>query len=251
MPFFLDAARFAENAWLVHQREPGYQDLTPRQIATRAFGYADGCVVSLKKDGLSAVGGFIGLRSEPLHAVCEANLIATEGFSTYSGLAGHDLERLAQGLKEVANPAYLRARAASTARLAEMINDAGVDSVQPPGVHALYLNAGRLLPHLPPHQFPGHALACQLYLDGGIRCAELGSLYLGDLDDHHRLVTPAPFELVRLAIPRRVYTDTHVEYVADVLNDIAKNSERVPGYRITSAPRQLRHFKVRLEPATR
>jgi tryptophanase len=251
VPFFLDAARFAENAWLVHQREPGYQDLTPRQIATRAFGYADGCVVSLKKDGLSAVGGFIGLRSEPLHAVCEANLIATEGFSTYGGLAGHDLERLAQGLKEVVNPAYLRARAASTARFAQMINDAGVDSIQPPGVHALYLNAGRLLPHLPPHQFPGHALASQLYLDGGIRCAELGSLYLGALDDHHQLVTPAPFELVRLAIPRRVYTDTHLEYVAEILNDIAKNPERVPGYRITSAPRQLRHFKVRLEPATR
>lgn len=251
VPLFLDAARFAENAWLVHQREPGYHDWTPRQIATRAFGHADGCLVSLKKDGLSAVGGFIGLRDENLHAACESNLIATEGFSTYGGLAGHDLERLAQGLKEVVSATYLNARAASTARFAQLINDAGVDTVQPPGMHALYLNAGRLLPHLAPHQFPGHALACQLYLDGGIRCAELGSLYLGTMNDHHQLVAPAPFELVRLAIPRRVYTDTHLEYVADVLADIAKDPERVSGYRITSSPRQLRHFKVRLQPTTR
>ncbi len=249
VPFFLDAARFAENAWLVHERESAYRDWTPRQIATRAFGYADGCLVSLKKDGLAAVGGFIGLRSEQLHAVCDANLIATEGFSTYGGLAGHDLERLAQGLREVVEPAYLRARAASTARLARMINEAGVDTVQPPGIHALYLNAGKLLPHLPPHKFPGHSLGCQLYLDGGIRCAELGSLYLGTMDDHHQLIAPAPFELVRLAIPRRVYTDTHLEYVAEVLHEIAKNPERVSGYRITSSPQLLRHFKMRLEPA--
>ncbi|GIH20274.1 tryptophanase [Rugosimonospora africana] len=250
IPFFLDAARFAENAWLVHEREPAYRDMAPRQIATTAFGYADGCVVSLKKDGLSAVGGFIGLRDEQLHAACEANLIATEGFSTYGGLAGHDLERLAQGLREVVDPWYLQARAASTARMAQLINDAGVDTVQPAGIHALYLNAGRLLPHLSPAQFPGHALGCQLYLDGGIRCAELGSLYLGAMDENHQLVTPAPFELVRLAIPRRVYTDTHLEYVAAILADIAKDPERVSGYRIVSAPPILRHFKVRLEPLT-
>ncbi len=150
VPFLLDAARFAENAWLVHEREPGYGGLTPRQIATRAFQFADGCVVSLKKDGLSAVGGLIGLKDEQLFSVCEANLIATEGFSTYGGLAGHDLERLAQGLREVVDPGYLRSRAASTARMAEMINAAGVDTVQPAGIHALYLNAGRLLPHLSP-----------------------------------------------------------------------------------------------------
>jgi tryptophanase len=129
-----------------------------------------------------------------------------------------------------------------------MIDKAGVDVVEPPGIHALYLNAGRLLRHLTPDRFPGHALACQLYLDGGIRCAELGSLYLGAMDDRHRLRTPAPFELVRLAIPRRVYTDAHLEYVADVLAGIAERPERVSGYRITSAPRLLRHFKVRLEP---
>jgi tryptophanase len=248
VPFFLDGARFAENAWLVSQREPRYHDWTPRDIAKRAFQLADGCVVSLKKDGLTAVGGFIGLRDDDLHAACEANLIATEGFSTYGGLAGHDLERLTQGLREVLDPAYLSARAASTARLARLINEAGVDTVQPAGIHALYLNAGRLLPHLEAAQFPGHSLGCQLFLDGGIRCAELGSLYLGAMDAQHRLLAPAPFELVRLAIPRRAYTDTHLEYVAAVLADIAKDPERVGGYRIVSAPPQLRHFKVRLEP---
>lgn len=248
VPFFLDAARFAENAWLIHQRERGFGDWTPREIATRAFQLADGCVVSLKKDGLAGAGGFIGLRDPELYAACEVNLIATEGFSTYGGLSGRDLERLAVGLREVVDPAYLRSRAASTARLAELLDDVGVATVRPPGIHALYLNAGRLLPHLAPHQFPGHSLGCALYREGGIRCAELGSLYLGRLDERHRLVEPAPFELVRLAIPRRVYTDTHLEYVAAVLEDIAKDPERVPGYRIVSAPPVLRHFKVRLAP---
>jgi tryptophanase len=248
VPFFLDAARFAENAWLVREREEAYRNLTPRQIAHRAFQLADGCVVSLKKDGLSSIGGFIGLRDENLFAVCEANLIATEGFSTYGGLAGHDLERLAVGVREVTDPAYLQARAEATARLARRINEAGVDTVQPAGVHALYLNAGRLLPHLSPAEFPGHSLGCQLFLDGGIRCAELGSLYLGTMDEQHRLLTPAPFELVRLAIPRRVYSEEHFEYVADVLAEIAKSPERIRGYRIASAPPVLRHFKVRLTP---
>jgi tryptophanase len=248
VPFFLDAARFAENAWLVHEREPGYASWTPRRIAARAFELADGCVISLKKDGLTAIGGLIGLRDAGLHARCEANLIATEGFSTYGGLAGRDLERLAQGLREVVDPGYLESRAASTARFAAMIQEAGVDIVQPPGMHALYLNAGRLLPHLSPAEFPGHSLGCQLYLDGGVRCAELGSLYLGTMDEEHRLLTPAPFELVRLAIPRRVYTEEHFAYVASVLAGIAKDPERIRGYRIVSAPPVLRHFKVRLEP---
>jgi len=248
VPFLLDAARFAENAWLVREREAGYAHLTPREIATRAFQLADGCLVSLKKDGLAPVGGFIGLRSADLFATCEANLIATEGFSTYGGLAGHDLERIAQGLREVIDEHYLRSRAASTARLADLIHDAGVDTVRPAGVHALYLNAGRFLPHLTPDLFPGHSLASELYLTGGIRCAELGSLYLGGMDEEHRLVQPAPFELVRLAIPRRVYTDAHLDYVAAILAEIAKDPERVRGYRIVSAPPLLRHFKVRLEP---
>ena len=248
VPFFLDAARFAENAWLIAQREPEYQGCTPHEIARRVFDLADGCLISLKKDGLSPTGGLIGLRNNDLHAACEANLIATEGFSTYGGLSGRDLERLAQGLREVVDPGYLRFRADSTARFAQMINDAGVHTVRPPGIHALYLDAGRLLTHLGPHQFPGHALGCELYLAGGIRCAEVGSLYLGKTDDQHRLVEPAPFELVRLALPRRVYTEAHLEYVAAVLAAIAKAPERVPGYQIMSAPAILRPFKVRLEP---
>jgi tryptophanase len=248
VPFFLDAARFAENAWLVVHREPGYRDWTPRAVARQAFELADGCIVSLKKDGLSSIGGFVGLRDVEWYARCEANLIATEGFSTYGGLAGHDLERLAQGVREVVEPAYLQSRAAATERFARMVNDAGVPTVQPAGIHALYLNAGRLLPHLTPAQFPGHALGCQLYLDGGIRCAELGSLYLGELDSANELVRPAPFELVRLAIPRRVYADEHFRYVAAVLAEIAKHPQRITGYRIASAPKVLRHFKVRLEP---
>jgi tryptophanase len=249
VPFFLDAARFAENAWLVTQREAEYRDHSPREVAAQAFALADGCVASLKKDGLSPEGAFIGLRDPDLAARCEANLIATEGFSTYGGLAGHELDRLAQGLREVLDPHYLRARADATAYLASLAGDAGVAIVQPPGLHAVYLNAGRLLPHLRPADFPGHALACQLYLEGGIRCHELGSLYLGTLDEQNELVTPAPYELVRLAIPRRVYTQSHLEYVAEVLAEIAKNPERVPPYRVVDAPPLLRHFKIRVSPA--
>jgi tryptophanase len=248
VPFFLDAARFAENAWLVQQREPGYQGWSPRQIATRAFQLADGCLISLKKDGLTGIGGLIGLRDDALFARCEANLIATEGFSTYGGLSGRDLERLAVGLREVVDPAYLAGRAGQSARFAQMIRDAGVSIVEPAGIHALYLNAGRLLPHLTPAEFPGHSLGCQMYLDGGIRSAELGSLYLGEFDPAFALLKPAPFELVRLAIPRRVYTSEHFEYVAAVLGAIAKDPERIRGYRIVSAPPVLRHFKVRLAP---
>ncbi|HKS44855.1 MAG TPA: tryptophanase [Amycolatopsis sp.] len=246
VPFFLDAARFAENAWLVVQREPGYQHHSPAEVARRAFALADGCVASLKKDAISPMGAFIGLRDQELARRCEVNLIATEGFRTYGGLAGHDLERVAQGLDEVLNPHYLRAREAEAADFARMVGEAGVDIVQPPGIHALYLNAGRLLPHIPPHRFPGHALACELYLAGGIRCVELGSLYLGEFDAAHNLVTPAPFELVRVALPRRGYTKAHLEYVADVLASIAKNPEQVPGYRVVDAPPVLRHFNLRL-----
>jgi tryptophanase len=248
VPLFLDAARFAENAWLVIQRESGYSDRTPRSVAEEAFELVDGCVASLKKDGIAPMGAFIGLHDPELAQRCETNLIATEGFRTYGGLAAHDLERVAQGLTEVLDPHYLATRTAEATRLAQLAGEAGVDIVQPPGIHALYLNAGRLLQHLPASRFPGHALACELYLLGGIRCAELGSLYLGTLDENNELVTPAPFELVRLALPRRVYTQAHMDYVADVLAEIAKNPERVPGYRLVHAPKVLRHFNLRIEP---
>ncbi|ALG08782.1 tryptophanase [Kibdelosporangium phytohabitans] len=249
VPIFLDAARFAENAWLVTRREPGYENRTPREVAAEAFDLVDGCVASLKKDGISPMGAFIGVRDAELASRCETLLIATEGFRTYGGLAAHDLERVAKGLAEVLDPGYLHAREAEAIRLAQQANDAGVDSVQPPGLHALYLNAGRLLQHLPAGRFPGHALACEMYLRGGIRCVELGSLYLGELDENNELVTPAPFELVRIALPRRVYAQAHMDYVADVLAEIAKDPGAVPGYRILDAPKVLRHFNLRLEPA--
>ncbi|WP_329059889.1 tryptophanase [Amycolatopsis sp. NBC_01480] len=250
VPIFLDAARFAENAWLVVQREEGYAGKTPREVAEEAFGLVDGSVASLKKDGISPMGAFIGLTDPELAQRCETNLIATEGFRTYGGLGAHDLDRVARGLHEVLDPHYLEARADEAARLAQAANDAGVDIVQPPGIHALYLNAGRLLPHLPASRFPGHSLACELYLEGGIRCVELGSLYLGTLDENNELVTPAPFELVRIALPRRVYTQGHYDYVAEVLGDIAKNPDRVPGYRIVDAPKMLRHFNLKMAPVS-
>ncbi|OLR92050.1 tryptophanase [Actinokineospora bangkokensis] len=248
VPFFLDAARFAENAWLVIQREPGWAGKTPREVARAAFDLADGAVASLKKDAIAHMGGFIALRDPDLAAQCELVLIATEGFRTYGGLSGRDLEMLAQGMREVVEPEYLAAREAATRHLGECVKAAGVSIVEPAGLHALYLNAGKLLPHLEPKHFPGHALATELYLAGGIRCAELGSLYLGEEDADGNLVTPAPHELVRLAIPRRVYTQSHLEYVAEVLAEIAKDPGSVPGYRVVEAPPLLRHFNCVVEP---
>ncbi|MGX7828331.1 tryptophanase [Actinokineospora sp. 24-640] len=248
VPFILDAARFAENAWLVIQREPGWSGRTPAEVARAAFDLADGAVGSLKKDAIVHIGGFLGLRDAELATRCEAILVATEGFRTYGGLAGRDLEMIAVGLREVVEPDYLRARAAQTAYLAELIQAAGVSIVRPPGIHALYVNAGRLLRHLSPAQFPGHSLACELYVAGGIRCAEAGSLYMGELDESGALTRPAAQELVRLAIPRRVYTQSHLEYVAEVIAEIAKEPERVPGQRVVSSPPLLRHFHCRTEP---
>ncbi|HEX8867578.1 MAG TPA: tryptophanase [Lentzea sp.] len=247
VPFILDAARWAENAWLVTQREEKYRNHTPREVAKKAFRLADGCVVSLKKDGIAHIGGMLAVNDPALAKQCELVLMATEGFRTYGGLSGRDLDMCAQGMIEVTEPLYLRERAAATEYLADLAREAGVDSVRPTGVHALYLNAGRLFPHIPPHRFPGHSLASELYLAGGIRCAELGSLYLGEITEEGELLSPAPYELVRLAIPRRVYTRSHLEYVAETLAGIAKNPERVPGYRLTDAPVMLRPFRCRLE----
>jgi tryptophanase len=248
VPLILDAARFAENAWLVTRREPGYQDWTPAEVARKAFEFADGAVASLKKDGLAPEGAFIAVHDAELADSCEVNIIATEGFRTYGGLTGHTLEQLAVGLREVVDPNYLADRENEAAHLADRARQAGVDAVRPSGLHAIYLNAGRLLAHLSPAQFPGHALACALYREGGIRAAELGSLYLGELGADNELVSPAPFELIRLALPRRVYDHSHLDYVGEILTDLAKNPEAVPGYRITHAPKVLRHFRCRTEP---
>ncbi|MFI6097134.1 tryptophanase [Lentzea sp. NPDC051213] len=247
-PFFLDAARFAENAWLVVQREPGYGHLRPYDVAQEAFALADGCVASLKKDGIAHMGGMLALRDAELAARCEQLLIASEGFPTYGGLSGRDLDMLAQGLREVTDPEYLRARAAATDYLAQLIQGAGVAVVRPSGLHAVYVDAGRLLPHIPPHQFPGHALAVELYLAGGVRSVELGSLFHGTISENGTLTKPARHELVRLAVPRRTYTQSHLEYVAETIAAIARNPERMRGYRLVESPAILRHFKCRLEP---
>ncbi|UUU29125.1 tryptophanase [Streptomyces sp. CA-210063] len=250
VPMILDAARFAENAWLVTRHEEAYRGRTPRQVAEEAFRLADGCVMSAKKDGIVHIGGFIGLNDPELAEKCERLLIATEGFATYGGLAGRDLDMMATGLLEVTEPAYLAERADVASHLADRVRAAGVDILEPPGLHALYLNAGRLLPHIPPHHYPGHALACRLYLEGGIRSAELGSLYLGEEDEDGNPTKSAPYELVRLALPRRVYTRSHYDHVGRTLERIAKGAESVRGYRIVDQSPILRHFRAKLQPVT-
>lgn len=245
VPFLLDAARFAENAWLVSRREAGQLGRPVADIAREAFDLADGCIASLEKDGIAPIGGMLCLRDDALAECCRTLLIATEGFPTYGGLSGHDLEIFTQGLTEVLDHAYLRSREETATALAKRITAGGAHVVRPPGLHAIYLDAGRLLPHLTPDQYPGHALACQLYLDGGIRSVEIGSLFHGRHDDTHRLLEPAPHELLRLALPRRVYNDGHLTHVADTVTRIAARPDTVPGYRITHA---LRHFTGRLTP---
>ncbi|KUN95682.1 tryptophanase [Streptomyces caeruleatus] len=248
VPLFLDAARFAENAWLVTRHEPAYQGVSPREVAEEAFRLADGCLMSAKKDGIVHIGGFLGLRDPALTERCRLLLVATEGFPTYGGLAGRDLDMIAQGLAEVTDPHYLRSRAEAARHLACLARNAGISILEPPGLHAIYLNAGRLLPHIAPHRFPGHALACQLYLEGGIRSVELGSLYLGKEDENGDPVTTAPFELLRLALPRRTYTLSHLNHVGEVLARTAKNRDKIPGYRLVRSSPVLRHFHSELEP---
>lgn len=239
VPLFLDAARFAENCWFIIRDEPGYTDHTPREVAQMLFSYADGVTMSAKKDGLANIGGFLALSNDDLAARCRTLLILTEGFPTYGGLAGRDLEAISQGLDEVLEPDYLRYRIRATAYLAERCWDAGVPTVRPPGGHALYLDAGAMLPHIPKEQFPGQSLVVALYQLGGIRGVEIGSVMFGGEAQH---------ELVRLALPRRVYTQSHVDYVAEVIALTSKRRERIPGYRIVSEPPSLRHFTARFEP---
>ena len=249
VPLILDAARFAENAWLVTQRETGYERYTPREVAKAAFGLADGCLASLKKDGIANMGGLLAVNDDELANQCRTNMIATEGFPTYGGLAGRDLEALAVGLREVTDPDYLRARAGATEYLASMLEAAGAPTVRPAGCHAVYLDAGRMLPHLPPHRYPAHALACEVYLEGGIRGVELGTLAFGRAKPDG-IDEPAPRELFRLALPRRVYTHAHLEYVAEAVGNVTKRAESIPGYRIIEGPALLRHFTARLEPVS-
>ena len=236
IPFYLDACRFAENAWFIARREPGYADKTPKQIAQKMFSYADGCTFSAKKDAFANIGGFLCTNDDRL-AIQETNLlILTEGFPTYGGLAGRDLEAIAVGLQEVLDPDYLRYRIASTDYLGRHIADHGVPIVEPPGGHAIYIDAARMLPHIPKQQFPAQALAVELYRHAGIRSVEIGSVMFGENAKH---------ELLRLAIPRRVYTQSHIDYVVEAILEVNQRRERIRGLAIESEPPFLRHFSAR------
>jgi len=244
--FFLDACRFAENAWFIKLREPGQQQRTPKAIAQEMFSLADGCTFSAKKDGLSNIGGFLAMNEDTLAEKCRNLLILTEGFPTYGGLAGYDMEAIAQGLREVLDETYLRYRIDSVRYLAEKVANAGVPIVQPPGGHAVYIDAGQMLPHIQALEYPGIALVNALYLAGGIRSVEIGSVMFGARADGSEKA--AGMELVRLAIPRRLYTQSHLDYVADVVTEVAKQRSELHGYRIKAAPKVLRHFTAEFEP---
>ena len=246
-PLFLDACRFAENAWFIKLREPGQADRTPKAIAREMFSLADGCTMSAKKDGLSNIGGFLAMNDAAWADAARNLLILTEGFPTYGGLAGYDLEAIARGLEEVVEEPYLRYRIRSTEYLGEKVQAAGVPIILPPGGHAIYIDARALLPHIPPLQYPGIALVNALYLDAGVRGVEVGTVMFGRHPDGTE--TPAAMDLVRLAIPRRTYTQSHVDYVAEAVAGVARDASRLRGYRIADAPPALRHFTARFVPA--
>jgi tryptophanase len=246
IPFLLDACRFAENCWFIKQREPGQRERSVAEIAREVFSLADGCTVSGKKDALVNMGGFLALNDDELAARARNLLILTEGFPTYGGCSARDLEAMAVGLHEVLDERYLEYRAQSTAYLAEGLNRAGIRTVQPPGGHAVYIDARALLPHIAPEQFPGQALACELFLHGGIRSCEIGSVMFGRHGADGAFV-PARNELVRLAIPRRVYTQSHIDRVIELAGEVASRASTLRGLRMTYRPPYLPHFTGRFE----
>ena len=247
LPFFMDAARFAENAWFIKLREEGQADRTPREIARDMFALVDGVTFSAKKDAIANIGGFLAMRDPDVAARCRNLLILTEGFPTYGGLAGRDLEAIAIGLDEVLDEGYLRYRIRSTEYLGEKCREAGVPIVWPPGGHAVYIDAKALLPHIPPSEYPAQSLAVELYRDGGVRGVEIGSVMFG-VPNEDGTESPAAMELVRLAVPRRTYTQSHIDYVAEVILSVAARAGDLGGYRITDQAPWLRHFTARFEP---
>ena len=239
IPFYLDACRFAENAWFIQQQEPGFERLTPKQVAQAMFSYADGCTFSAKKDAFANIGGMLCTDDDAVAEKERDLLILTEGFPTYGGLAGRDLEAIAVGLGEVLDHDYLEYRIASTRYLGRKIADQGVPIVEPPGGHAIYIDAGRMLPHIPKHEFPGQSLAIELYRHAGVRSVEIGSVMFGEHARH---------ELLRLAIPRRVYTQSHIDYLVEAILEINARKHDLRGLRLTYQPPFLRHFTARFEP---
>jgi tryptophanase len=247
IPLFLDACRFAENAFLIKSREPGQEHRSVRDIAREMFDLADGATISAKKDGLVNIGGVLLMRDNSLAKRADSLLILTEGFVTYGGLAGRDLEAMAQGFTEVLDEHYLTYRLRSVEYLGERLLAAGVQIVEPPGGHAVYIDAAAFCSHIPPEQFPGQALVCALYKHAGIRSVEIGSVMFGRVDPDTGESTRPPMELVRLAIPRRVYTQSHIDYVVEAVCEVFSYRDQLRGLRITEAPAALRHFTAKFE----
>ena len=244
--FLLDACRIAENAYFIKHREAGYEDFTYKEIAQKMCRLADGSIMSAKKDGLVNMGGFLALQDLDLALNCRSVLIITEGYATYGGLSGRDMEAIAIGLEEVFEPDYLHYRIKSIGYLADKLTALGIPMMLPAGGHAVYIDAKALYAHLPVDQYPGQALVCELYKLGGIRCCEIGSVMFGSYDEEGKLI-PARMELVRLAIPRRVYTQSHMDYVIETFEGILAGQAKTPGYKITWEPPFLRHFTARFE----
>ncbi len=250
IPLFLDACRFAENAYFIKTREKGYENKSVKEIAQEMFSYADGATMSAKKDALVNIGGFLALNNEELAMNCRNLLIVTEGFPTYGGLAGRDLEAIAQGLDEILDENYLKYRIRSIEYLGNKLTEQGIPILEPPGGHAIYLDAKRFAPHIPQNQYPGQSIVCELYLEGGVRSVEIGSVMFGKYDESGNLISPA-MELVRLAFPRRVYTQSHVDYLAEVIAEVYQNRNNLKGYEITYEAPILRHFTARFKPIER
>jgi tryptophanase len=242
IPLFLDACRFAENAYFIKLREKGYSNMSVREIAREMFSHVDGCTMSAKKDALVNIGGFFAVNDDAMASRARNLLIITEGFPTYGGLAGRDLEAIAQGLDEILDEHYLQYRIRSVEYLGEKLTKARVPIVQPPGGHAIYLDAKRFAPHIPPRQYPGQSIVCELFKVGGIRSVEIGSVMFGKYDpETNKLISP-PMELVRLAMPRRVYTQSHIDYVFEVIENVFGNREKLRGMEIVKEAPTLRHF---------
>jgi tryptophanase len=246
IPLYIDACRFAENSYFIKIREKGYENKTILEIAQEIFSYADGCTMSAKKDAFANIGGFLAMNDDNFSMECRNMLIITEGFPTYGGLAGRDLEAIAIGLDEVLQEDYLHYRIRSIQYLGEKLDAIGVPYLKPTGGHAVYLDASAFLPHIPAHEFPGQALACALFIEGGIRSVEIGTLMFGKYDSHGKVLSP-PMELVRLAIPRRVYTQSHIDYVGECIANVFMKRESIKGLKIKYESPLLRHFTAELE----
>ncbi|MCG8572774.1 MAG: tryptophanase [Spirochaetes bacterium] len=248
IPFYIDCCRFAENAFFIKKREKGYENKSILEISQEMFSYADGCTMSSKKDGMVNIGGFLAMNNDDLALQARNMLILTEGYISYGGLAGRDLDALAVGLKEVMHEDYLQYRIRTAEYMGEKLLEAGINIIQPTGGHAVYIDAKSFYSHLPPTQFPGQVLVCELYKKGGIRGVEIGSLMFGKKDKQTGEEIPAPMELVRLAFPRRVYTQSHFDYAIETIIETYKDRENAQGLKITWEPPFLRHFTAKMAP---